>query len=57
MANVCETRITVIGLKEAAEIFVKALSKTMFGIDLDNLEPKQWGEKNSVMAKLGTAVW
>jgi hypothetical protein len=47
MANVCETKITVIGLKEPPETFVKALSKAMFGIDLDNLEPKRWGEVES----------
>lgn len=47
MANVCETTITVIGVKEAAETFVKALSKGMFGIDLDNLEPTRWGEDES----------
>jgi hypothetical protein len=51
MANVCETKITVIGVKEAAEIFVKALSKATFGIDLDNLEPKQWGENISADGK------
>lgn len=51
MANVCETTITVIGLNEAAETFVKALSKAMFGIDLDNLEPKRWGEDESVDGK------
>ena len=48
MANVCETKITVIGLQESADAFVKQLSKAMFGIDLDNLEPKQWGEDASV---------
>jgi hypothetical protein len=58
MANVCETTITVIGLKEAPESFAKALSKATFGIDLDNLEPKHWGEKDSVDGKTwyGTLV-
>jgi len=51
MANVCETKITIIGLKEPAEAFVKALSKAMFGIDLDNLQPQEWGEGNSVDGK------
>ena len=51
MANVCETSITVIGLKEAAETFAKALSKAMFGIDLDNLESKQWGEDERMDGK------
>jgi hypothetical protein len=51
MANVCETTITVVGLNDAAEIFVKALSKAMFGVDLDNLEPKRWGEDDSVNGK------
>src|SRR5579863_9733196 len=48
MANICKTRITVIGLKEPAETFVKAFSNALFGIDLDNLKPKQWGEDSSV---------
>jgi hypothetical protein len=51
MANVCETTITVVGLNDAAEIFVKALSKAMFGVDLDNLNPKQWGENENVDGK------
>ena len=51
MANVCETTITVIGLNEAAETFVKSLSKAMFGIDLDNLESKQWGEDDHIDGK------
>jgi hypothetical protein len=51
MANVCETKITVIGLKEPPESFVKAFSKAMFGIDLDNLEPKKWGEDESTDGK------
>jgi hypothetical protein len=51
MANVCETTITVVGLNDAAEIFVKALSKAMFGVDLDNLNPKQWGEDENVDGK------
>lgn len=51
MANVCKTTITVVGLNDAAEIFVKVLSKAMFGVDLDNLIPKQWGEDDSVDGK------
>ena len=51
MANVCESKITIIGLKEPAEVFVKALSKAMFGIDLDNMNPKQWGEDESIDGK------
>ena len=51
MANVCETTITVVGLNDPAEIFVKALSKAMFGVDLDNLNPKQWGEDENVDGK------
>jgi hypothetical protein len=49
MANVCQTKIAVIGLNEPAEAFVKALSKAMFGVDLDNLNPKQWGEDENVV--------
>ena len=41
MANVCKNKITVIGLKEPADAFVKALSRATFGIDLDNLEAEQ----------------
>jgi hypothetical protein len=51
MANACKNKITVIGLKEEAEIFVKPLSKAMFDIDLDNINPKQWGEDNTVDGK------
>lgn len=51
MANVCETTITVVGINDAAEIFAKALSKAMFGVDLDNLNPKQWGEDENVDGK------
>lgn len=51
MANVCETTIAVAGLKEGPETFVKAFSKAMFAIDLDNLEPKQWGEGHSLDGK------
>ena len=51
MANVCETTITLIGLNDSAQGFVKALSNAMFGIDLDNLEPKRWGEDESIDGK------
>jgi hypothetical protein len=51
MANICESTITVIGLKESPESFAKVLSKAMFSIDLDNLEPKDWGEEESVDGK------
>jgi hypothetical protein len=58
MANVCETTIAVIGLKESPTTFVRALSKAMFSIDLDDLDPKQWGEEGSVDGKTwyGTLV-
>lgn len=48
MANICKTKITVIGLKEPAETFVKVFSNALFGIDLENPQPKQWGEDSSV---------
>jgi hypothetical protein len=51
MANVCKNTITVIGSKEAPELFVKALSKAMFGLDLNNLDPKLWGEDPNVDGK------
>lgn len=44
MANICKNEITMIGLKEPPELFVNPLSKAMFGIDLDNMDPKRWGE-------------
>ena len=43
MANVCRNNITVAGLKESPDSFVKAFSKTMFSIDLDDLDPSRWG--------------
>jgi len=48
MANICKNTLTVIGVQEAPETFVKTLSKSMFGIDLDNLDPKKWGEGENV---------
>jgi hypothetical protein len=48
MANICKNTITIIGLQEAPETFVKALSKAMFGIDLDAMDPTEWGENQSV---------
>jgi hypothetical protein len=51
MANICESTITVIGLKESPESFIKALSRAMFAIELDNLEPTQWGEEGNVDGK------
>jgi hypothetical protein len=43
MANTCENKIAVVGLKEDPEMFANDLSKAMFQIDLHNLDPKQWG--------------
>ncbi len=43
MAIACESIISVVGLKEPPETFVKALSKSMFGIDLDDMEVENWG--------------
>jgi len=43
MANICETNISVVGLKEPSETFVKALSKAMFEIDLDDMDVEKWG--------------
>jgi hypothetical protein len=51
VANVCETTIAVVGLKEAPETFVKAFAKAVFALDLDNLEPKKWGEDDSLDGK------
>jgi hypothetical protein len=51
MANICESKITVVGLEQDPESFVRELSKAMFQIDLDNLDPKKWGEDESVDGK------
>lgn len=51
MANICTNTITIIGLQEAPETFVKALSKVMFGIDLDEMDPTKWDEDESVDGK------
>ncbi len=40
--NICENTITVIGVQEEPETFVKTLSKALFEIDLDNLDPVEW---------------
>lgn len=45
MANFCKTYISVVGVKDPPDIFVKALSKTMFDIDLDNMDVEKWGHK------------
>jgi hypothetical protein len=42
MANICVSLIAVIGLKEPPEEFVKKLSRTMFGIDLDSMDLSKW---------------
>src|ERR1035438_9187392 len=52
MANRCKNTITIIGIrKEEPAVFVKALSKVMFQIDLDNMDPKKWGEDPSIDGK------
>jgi hypothetical protein len=48
VANRCTNTIAVVGLKETSEQFVKTLSKALFDIDLDNLDPTQWGEDGSL---------
>lgn len=51
MANICKNTITIIGLEEAPEIFVQELSKVMLKVDLDNMDPKRWGENPSIDGK------
>lgn len=51
MANICKNTITVIGLRESSETFVKALSMALFAIDLDNPDPKRWGESEGTDGK------
>jgi hypothetical protein len=43
MANICVSKIAVIGLKEPPEEFIKKLSKLMFDIDLDDIDTAKWG--------------
>ena len=43
MGNICRNTITVAGLKESTDTFLKAFSKVMFSIDLDVLDPSRWG--------------
>jgi hypothetical protein len=47
MANTCGNRITAVGLQEAPETFINALSKAMFNIDLENPRLELWGDQNS----------
>jgi hypothetical protein len=51
MANVCRNTLTLIGLQEAPESFVKLLSKIMLGVDLDSMDPAMWGEGPSIDGK------
>jgi len=51
MANRCKNTITIIGLQEAPESFVKPLSKAMFEIDLDAMDPAMWGEDSRIDGK------
>jgi hypothetical protein len=51
VANICENTIAVVGLKEDPENFVGKLSRAMFHIDLENLDPKQWGEGPEIDGK------
>jgi hypothetical protein len=48
MANVCANTISVIGLQDPPETFIKDLSKAAFDIDLDHLNATEWGEDASV---------
>lgn len=47
MPNICKNTINVIGLQEPRE-FIKALSKSMFGLGLDDLDPTKWGATEGV---------
>jgi hypothetical protein len=51
VANICKNTIAAVGLRVAPDIFVRELSKVLFGLDLDNLDPTQWGEDGSVNGK------
>jgi hypothetical protein len=43
MANICKNTITVVGLKESPDTFLKAFLKAVFSLDLDDLDPSWWG--------------
>jgi len=51
MANICKNTINVVGLQEPAEVFIRALSKSMFGLELDDLDPTKWGAAKTVDGK------
>jgi hypothetical protein len=51
MANRCKNTITIIGLEEAPETFVKELSRVMLRVDLDEMDPNRWGEDPSIDGK------
>ena len=51
MTNRCKNTITIIGLQGAPGNFVRALSKVMFQIDLDAMDPAMWGEDPSIDGK------
>jgi hypothetical protein len=46
MSNICTNTITAIGVQEEPTALVKALSKVMFEIDLDNPNLDWWGLKD-----------
>ena len=48
MANICKNRITPVGLREGPDVFIRALSKVMFRVDLDNMDPARWGAKAAI---------
>lgn len=51
MANICKNTINVVGVKQSSEAFTKALSKSTFALDLDDLDPKLWGVPDNVDGK------
>jgi hypothetical protein len=51
MANRCKNTITIIGLKESPDTFVKTVSKVMFQIDLDAMDSAMWGEDPNIDGK------
>jgi hypothetical protein len=51
MSNTCRNTITIVGLTETPEAFVKTLSKVMFRIDRDGMESAEWCEDKSTDGK------
>ena len=52
MANICKNAISLINLQEPLETFIRALSMSMFAVDVDDLDAKMWGAVGDDAGKL-----